>query len=160
MESRHSFYGNTMSFSKSYLSIRGFWFLCMVVESILCRYQGTILHKHIPLLGSCPLTNLIPLQMPESCMESQQEKWAYNQPQQATCGTGHRGSQIGRGKAPSTSHVHCSGNASLALLHPAWKIITTFELIAHSGLQIISLRARKEPVVRDIPLNEESNHTL
>jgi hypothetical protein len=33
-------------------------------------------------------------------------------------------------------------------LHPAWKIITISELIAHSSHQIISLRAQEEPVVR------------
>lgn len=41
----------------NFLSTGGFWFLSMVVDSVLCRHQGTVLHKHVPLVESCPLTN-------------------------------------------------------------------------------------------------------
>lgn len=39
------------------MSTGRFWFLSTVVDSVLCRHQGTVLHKHVPLVESCTLTN-------------------------------------------------------------------------------------------------------
>lgn len=41
----------------NFLSTGGFWFPSTAVDSVLCRHQGTVLHKHVPLVESCPRTN-------------------------------------------------------------------------------------------------------
>lgn len=90
-EGGQRFYGNTMSFSKSYVSIRGFWFLRMVVESVPCTQQWTVLYKHInkPSLIQILWQTLIHGRI---SYRTTAKSGHIIRPQQATCGADDRGS--------------------------------------------------------------------
>jgi hypothetical protein len=148
------FCGNTMSFSKTYLSIQEFWFLYMATESIPCRHQGTVLYKHIPLLDSSPLTNLNTFANGKISYGTAAKRevgiQSAHSKQHVELATG-----VASLEGARLFHLLCAlfwecwpFSTSVRPLHPAWKIIAISELIAHSGLQIISLRAQEEPVVR------------